>query len=68
MIISACMFGFFQTAMGPTVSECAYILVGPRKFNVALGLVLIIMGVGWILGAPAAGMKYDLYTSQNQLI
>ena len=56
IIISTCMFGFFQTAMGPTVSECAYLIVGPKKFNTALGFVLTVMGVGWILGAPAAGI------------
>ena len=46
--------------MGPTVSECAFLIVGAKKFNAALGFVLTVMGVGWILGAPAAGM--DLYT------
>ena len=55
MVISTCLFGFFHTAFGPTVTECIFLVAGPDLFNFAFGYVLIVMGVGWILGAPAAG-------------
>ena len=55
LVISSCVFGFFHTAFGPTGSECIFLVAGPEQFNFAFGYVLIVMGIGWMLRAPAAG-------------
>ena len=55
MMICSSVIGFFLAAFGPTVAECACLLLGPRLFNFGYGYLMVLMGVGWLLGAPAAG-------------
>ena len=55
MVICSLVFGFFGTSYGSLAVECAYLLTGPKQFNFAHGYMLVVMGTGWILGAPAAG-------------
>ena len=47
--------GFFSAAFGPTAAESVFLITSPRLFNFARGHVLVIIGVGWMLGTPAAG-------------
>ena len=61
MIISTCGFGFFHTAFGPIIAECAILVTGPKLFNFAYGYVLVMMGLGWTVGAPAAGKLFSIF-------
>ena len=55
MMICSCVIGFFLAAFGPTGAECACLILGPRLFNFGYGYLMVLMGVGWLMGAPAAG-------------
>ena len=55
MMICSSVIGFFLAAFGPTVAECACLILGPRLFNFGYGYLMVLMGVGWLIGAPAAG-------------
>ena len=59
MIICTCGFGFFHIAFDPIIAECAILVTGPKLFNFAYGYVLVMMGVGWTVGAPAAGRLFS---------
>ena len=61
MIICTCGFGFFHTAFGPIIVECAILVTGPKLFNFAYGYVLVMMGLGWTVGAPAAGGFFSIF-------
>ncbi len=55
MLCCATVFGFCIASFGPTWSEVTMILTGPRLFSLALGYSMTTMGLGWMIGAPAAG-------------
>ena len=55
MLVCSGVFGFFSASFGPVAAEVAYLITGPRLFNFAYGYLTVIMGLGWLLGAPAAG-------------
>ena len=55
LVTCSFVFGFFNSASSPTVNECILILAGPEWFNFGIGQAIVFMGIGAILGAPAAG-------------
>ena len=61
MIICTCGFGFFHTAFGPIIAEYAILVTGPKRFNFAYGYVLVMMGLGWTVGTPAAGRLFSIF-------
>ena len=55
MLLCTCVFGFFDSALGGPLAECACLIVGTGLFNFAYGYLLVTMGIGWLVGPPAAG-------------
>ena len=55
LIICVSAFGFFSSAFAPTANECVFVISGPELFNFSYGQAIVFMGVGWLVGAPAAG-------------
>ncbi len=55
MVTCALVFGFCVASIGPTWSEVTMLMVGQELFPLALGYSLLVMGVGWMCGAPAGG-------------
>ena len=49
------IFGFFSSAATPTANEYICLIAGPDMFNFGFGQSVVFMGVGWAVGAPAAG-------------
>ena len=46
-------------------SDNSRILVtGPKLFNFAYGYVLVMMGLGWTVGAPAAGRFFSVFVQR----
>ena len=54
-VICTSVFGFFSSAATPTANECIYLIAGQDMFNFGFGQAIVFMGVGWVVGAPAAG-------------
>ena len=55
MLVMASLFGAFQSGYGPALAEAAKNHVGMEHYAVGYGLQQLFCGVGYILGAPAAG-------------
>ena len=55
MLIMASLFGAFQSGHGPALAEAVKNHVGMEHYTVGYGLQQLFCGVGYILGAPAAG-------------
>ena len=55
MLVLASLFGAFQSGHGPALAEAAKNHVGMEHYAVGFGLQQLFCGVGYILGAPAAG-------------
>ncbi len=58
LIVSSGLLGFYVASFGPTHAEVGVIIVTKRFFNIAFGYMLVAMGIGWLLGAPAAGKTF----------
>ena len=56
MLISTGAFGFFSASVGPTLAETTCLITGLKLFTNGYGFIMVGGGLGWILGAPAAGM------------
>ena len=56
MLVCSCAHGFCRSALGPTLAESGYLIIGVRLFNFAYGYMLVSMGIGWLVGAPIAGL------------
>ena len=55
MLVCSCVHGFCSSALGPTLAESGCLITGTKLFNFAYGYMLVSMGFGWLVGAPAAG-------------
>ncbi len=55
LVVGSGLFGFFIASFGPTNMEVGVLIATPRFFNIGFGYALVAQGVGWVLGAPAAG-------------
>ncbi len=53
------IFGFFVACFSPTWSEVTMLMVGRKSYPLASGYGMLIMGIGWMAGAPVAGRKYS---------
>ena len=56
MAACATIFGFCVASFGPTWSEVTMLLTGLELFPLAIGYSLALMGLGWMAGAPVAGL------------
>ncbi len=55
MLICAFGFGFFGASFGPTLVEVTFLVSGQELLTFGFGYCMVMMGLGWVLGAPAAG-------------
>ncbi len=57
MVINSGVLGFFFASFGPTHAEIGVHITTSKFFNVGYGYTGVVCGVGWLLGAPAAGQS-----------
>ncbi len=57
LFIGTCTFGFFSASLGPTLCESLFIIVGQKQFNICYGMSMLLMGIGWTLGAFLSGSR-----------
>ena len=52
---TSCLFSIFSASLGPTLTECTYLVAGSDLFTFAYGYLLVAMGLGCSIGPPIAG-------------
>ncbi len=58
MLVCAAVGGFCVACKGPVWAEVVMLIVGPDLYTVAIGYSIVTIGVGWVGGAPAAGIYF----------
>ncbi len=66
LIVCSGLFGFLVASFGPTNAEVGVIIATERFFNIAYGYMMVAMGIGWVLGALAAGDKDAFFLWNRQ--
>ena len=56
MLVCTVVCGFCVACKGPVWSEVVMLIVGPDLFALAASYSMVTTGIGWMAGAPAAGI------------
>ena len=60
MLVCTVVCGFCVACKGPVWSEVVMLIVGPDLFTLAAGYSMVTTGIGWMAGAPAAGIYVNI--------
>ena len=67
MVVCAAVFGCSVVSYGCTWSEVTMLITGEDLFPLAVGYSMLIMGPGWMIGAPVAG-KHTLIQTIRYIV
>ena len=60
LLVFSFVTGFFLSAFGPVLIESFHLITEARLYTLGFGFVMVASGIGWLLGAPAAGQCFRL--------